>query len=159
MVGAEKDILWGLLDANRSVLPWKLEGLTEEQARSKPLGSDTSLLGIVKHLAAVEYAWFAETFGRETEPLPDDADADFRIEDEETIESIVAFNARAVASSDTVIGDLELDAEGRAHGAGPPVSLRWVLAHMIEETARHAGHADAVRELIDGTTGYLPERA
>ncbi len=157
--GSEKDILVGMLDKNRDVMVWKLDGLTDEQMREAALPSGTNLLGMVKHLAAVEYGWFGLTFDIEVEPLPfdeDDEDADLRVGADESTEDILAFYARARAFADNVISELSLDTTGKAWGRGPERSLRWVIAHMIEETARHAGHADAVRELLDGTTGYLP---
>ncbi|WUH96843.1 DinB family protein [Spirillospora sp. NBC_00431] len=152
--GDEKESLKASLDRHRKVVPWKLQGLDEEQARRPMTPSGTSLLGLAKHLAAVEYSWFSETFGRETEPLPfdDDPDADLRVGPDETTAGILAFYERARAASDTVIEELDVDARGTAwHGA--TVSLRWVLIHMIEETARHAGHMDIVRELLDGAAG------
>jgi hypothetical protein len=103
----------------------------------------------------MEYFWFCHTFGRETEPLPladDDPEMDLRVEADETTEGILAFYERARAGADAVIDELDLDATGTAW-FGPTVSLRWVLIHMIEETARHAGHMDVLRELLDGTTG------
>ena len=153
--GGEKESLKSALDRHRDVVLWKLQGLDEEQARRAMTPSGTSLLGLTKHLAAVEYSWFCETFGRETEPLPfddDDPDADLRVEPGETTDGIVAFYGRARAAADEVIDELDLEARGTAwHGA--TVTLRWVLIHMVEETARHAGHMDVVRELIDGATG------
>ena len=153
--GGEKESLHVSLDRHRDVVLWKLEGLDEEQARRPMTPSGTSLLGLVKHLAAVEYGWFCETFGRDTEVLPfdeDDENADLRPGPHETTEDIVAFYRRARINADRVIEDNDLDELGRAW-FGDEVSLRWVLIHMIEETARHAGHMDIVRELIDGTTG------
>ncbi len=153
--GGEKESLKSALDRHRDVVLWKLQGLDEEQARRAMTPSGTSLLGLTKHLAAVEYSWFCETFGRKTEPLPfddDDPDADLRVEPGETTDGIVAFYGRARAAADEVIEELDLEARGTAwHGA--TVTLRWVLIHMVEETARHAGHMDVVRELIDGATG------
>lgn len=156
--GAEKESLQGFLDKQRDVMLWKLEGLNDGDLRRPMTPSGTNLLGMVKHLAAVEYGWFCTTFGRKTEPLPfdeDDEDADLRVEPGETTDDIVAFYGRARAAADQVIAEVDLDDTGTAW-TGAAVSLRWVLLHMIEETARHAGHADIVRELIDGTTGYLP---
>jgi uncharacterized damage-inducible protein DinB len=153
--GSEKECLRASLDEHRDTALWKLQGLDDEQLRRPMTPSGTSLLGLVKHLAAVEYHWFCITFGRETEPLPfddDDPDADLRVTPEETTEDIVAFYGRARAAADKVIEELELDAVGTAW-FGPTVSLRWVLVHMVEETARHVGHLDIVRELIDGATG------
>ncbi|HEU5030148.1 MAG TPA: DinB family protein [Spirillospora sp.] len=154
-LGDEKESLLASLDRHRDVVPWKLEGLDDEQVRRRVTPSGTSLLGLTKHLAAMEYFWFCHTFGRETEPLPladDDPEMDLRVEADETTAGIVAFYERARAGADAVIGELDLDATGTAW-FGPAVSLRWVLIHMIEETARHAGHMDVVRELIDGATG------
>jgi uncharacterized damage-inducible protein DinB len=158
--GDEKQSMHVSLDRHRDVVVWKLRGLDDEQLRRPMTPSGTNLLGLVKHLASVEYGWFCETFGRETEPLPfneDDEDADMRVLPHETTEQILAFYARARAAADKVIEEVEIDGFGTAwHGA--TVSMRWVLIHMIEETARHAGHMDILRELIDGTTGYHPEK-
>jgi uncharacterized damage-inducible protein DinB len=158
LTGEEKESLWGSLDRHRDLLVWKLQGLDDVQLRQAMTPSGTNLLGLVKHLAAVEYGWFCLTFGRETEPLPfddDDENADLRVQPGESTDDVLAFYARARAAADQVVAELDLDATGMAW-FGDPVSLRWVLIHMIEETARHAGHADIVRELIDGQTGYLP---
>jgi len=106
----------------------------------------------VKHLAGVEYQWFAQTYGRETEPLETDPVADMRARPHETTADIVAFYGRARAASDQVVEDSDLDTLGMAW-FGEQVSLRRVLIGMIEETARHAGHMDIIRELLDGTTG------
>jgi uncharacterized damage-inducible protein DinB len=153
--GGEKESLHISLDRHRDVVLWKLEGLDDEQLRRPMTPSGTNLLGLVKHLAAVEYGWFCDTFGRESEPMPfddDDENADMRVEAHETTADIVAFYGRARAAADRAIDELELESVGAAWFGGA-VSLRWVLIHMIEETARHAGHMDIVRELIDGMTG------
>ena len=153
--GEEKISLRTSLDRHRDVVLWKIEGLDDEQLRSPLTPSGTSLLGLVKHLAAVEYGWFCETFGRETEPLPfeeDDPDADLRVTPDESTADVIAFYGRARSAADQVVDQLDLDDLGTAW-FGNQVSLRWVLIHMIEETARHAGHMDILRELIDGATG------
>ena len=158
--GPEKPILQGMLDRQRDVMRWKLDGLDDETLRRPMTPSGTNLLGLLKHLAAVEFGWFCGTFGREHEPLPFDADdenADLRVAPHETTADILAFYDRARSAADAVIADLDLDTIGTAW-TGMPVSLRWVVLHLIEETARHAGHADLVREEIDGTVGYLPPR-
>ncbi|HEY6277500.1 MAG TPA: DinB family protein [Streptosporangiaceae bacterium] len=155
LLGGEKESLHVSLDRHRDVVLWKLDGLNDEQLRRPMTPSGTSLLGLVKHLAAVDYVWFCETFGRDTEPLPfddDDPDADLRVEPGETTGDIVAFYGRARQASDRVVDELDVTATGQAW-FGDTVSLRWVLIHMIEETARHCGHMDIVRELIDGQTG------
>lgn len=112
-----------------------------------------------EHLAAVDYGWFCETFGRDTEPLPfNDADpeADLRVEPHETTADIAAYYGRARDAADWVIDETPRDELGTAW-SGDAVTMRWVLVHMIEETARHAGHVDILRELIDGTIGDHPE--
>jgi uncharacterized damage-inducible protein DinB len=155
--GGEKESLRASLDRHRDVILWKLEGLGDDALRRPMTPSGTNLLGLVKHLAAVEYGWFLLTFGRKTEPLPfddDDNEADLRVGPHETTEDILAFHRRARAAADQVIDELGLDDTGRSW-SGDRVSLRWVLIHMIEENARHAGHVDIVRELIDGEVGYF----
>lgn len=153
--GEEKPSLQASLDRHREVVLWKISGLDDAQLRAPMTPSGTNLLGLVKHLAGVEYAWFGETFGRETEALPfdeDDPDADLRVEPHESTADIIAFYERARAAADEAIAELDLDDRGTAW-FGDAVSMRWVLIHMIEETARHAGHMDILRELIDGATG------
>ena len=156
--GGEKESLQASLDRHRDVVLWKIGGVDDDDLRRPLTPSGTNLLGLVKHLGAVEYGWFCTTFGRETEALPcdeDDEDADLRVDLGESTEDIVAFYRRARAAADVVIGELALDDTGTAW-SGETVSLRWVMIHMIEETARHAGHLDIVRELIDGVTGDHP---
>src|SRR5258708_36572790 len=153
--GDEKESLRVALDRHRDAVLWKLEGLDDVDLRRPMTPSGTNLLGLVKHLAAVEYGWFCRTFGRPIEPLPFDEnhpDADLRVRADETTQDIRAFYSRARAAADQVIDSLDLEDTGTAW-FGDAVSLRWVLSHMIEETARHAGHVDIVRELIDGMTG------
>ncbi|MCU1389124.1 MAG: hypothetical protein JWL72_2462 [Ilumatobacteraceae bacterium] len=155
LTGDEKDCLVVSLDRHRDVVLWKIRGLDDEQLRRPMTPTGTTLLGLVKHLAAVEYGWFCETFGHQPEPSPfdeDDPDADLRIEPGETTADVIAYYGRARAAADEVIIALDVDALGTSW-MGEPVSMRWVLIHMIEETARHAGHMDILRELIDGATG------
>ena len=158
LTGEEKASLRASLDRHRDVVRWKIDGLDDGQLRRPLTPSGTNLLGLVKHLACVEYGWFCETFGRATEPLPfvqADPDADLRVEPHESTADILAFYDRANAAANQVIDELEVKDTGTAW-YGETVSLRWVLIHMIEETARHAGHMDIVRELIDGATGDHP---
>ncbi len=153
--GDEKESLHVSLDRHRDAVLWKLEGLDDTELRRAMTPSGTSLLGLVKHLASVEYSWFCQTFGRQTEPLPpvdDDPEADMRARPDETTEDILAFYGRARGAADQVIDELDIEATGTAW-SGATVSLRWVLIHMVEETARHAGHVDIMRELIDGMAG------
>ncbi len=153
--GAEKESLHASLNRHREVVLWKIEGLDDEQLRRPMTPSGTSLLGLVKHLGAVEYDWFCTTFGRQTERLPfsdEDPEADLRVTPDESSEHVLAFYARARAAADQVIVELDLEDQGTAW-FGSDVTLRWVLIHLVEETARHTGHLDIVRELIDGAVG------
>jgi uncharacterized damage-inducible protein DinB len=153
--GDEKTSLHVALQRHRDVVLWKIEGLGDDQLRRPMTPSGTSLLGIVKHLAAVEYGWFCSTFGREMEPMPfdeEDPEADLRISPDETTADVVAFYNRACRAADEAIDEVGIEELGTAW-FGDLVSMRWVLIHMVEETARHAGHMDILRELIDGATG------
>ncbi len=154
--GGEKESLYVALDRHRDAVLWKIEGLDDEQLRRPMTPSGTSPLGLIKHLGGAELGWFCETFGRETGPLPFDFEvdetSDMRIEPHESTADVLAFYARARAAADQVIDELDLDDLGKAW-FGDAVSLRWVLIHMITETARHAGHLDILRELTDGATG------
>jgi uncharacterized damage-inducible protein DinB len=159
--GSEKETLLAFLDNNRAVMVWKLNGVSEEDARGPMVESGTSLLGLVKHLAWVERWWFDHNFVGKDVDFPwsdDDPDADFRIEDDESIADIVALYEAAVADSNAIVDGADLDDRAELSRGGVPLSLRWIVGHMIEETARHAGHADIVRELIDGKTGYMPKK-
>jgi hypothetical protein len=155
--GGEKESLYASLDRHRDAVLWKLTGLDDEQVRRVMTPSGTNLLGLVKHLASNEYGWFCETFGREVEPLWFDpaTDEDMSAGPGETTERITDFYARARAAADRTVAELALDDLGKSWN-GNEVSLRWVLIHMIEETARHAGHMDILRELIDDTIGDHP---
>lgn len=154
-IGGEKESLYASLDRHRDAVLWKLDGLDDEQLRRPMTPSGTTLLGLVKHLAVVEYGWFCETFGREMEPFPfdpEDEGADLRVESHESTADVVDYYGRARAAADEVIGEVGIEELGTAR-FGASMSLRWVLIHMIEETARHAGHMDILRELVDGATG------
>lgn len=153
--GDEKTSLHVALQRHRDAVVWKLDGVADADLRRPMVPSGTNLLGLVKHLASVEYGWFCETFGRPTEPLPDvdaDPEADMRATAEESTQDILDFYQRACAAADAVIDAVGLEETGTSWD-GKTVSMRWVLIHMVEETARHAGHADIVRELIDHRTG------
>ncbi len=158
--GPGKDMLLAMLDSNRAIMVWKLEGLTREQVTRPVVASGTSLLGMVKHLAFVERWWFEDFFAGGDVEYPwteEDPDADFRIEDDETIDDVIALYTNAIVRSTEVTADARMDDLSVRERNGEQFALRWIIAHMIEETARHAGHADIVRELIDETTGYYPE--
>ncbi|HEX6871010.1 MAG TPA: DinB family protein [Micromonosporaceae bacterium] len=150
------------LQAARDALLWKLEGLSEYDIRRPLVPTGTNLLGLVKHMAGVDAVYFGGTFGRPfPEPLPwfaEDAEpnADMWATAEESREDIIGLYRRVWAHSDATINALDLDATG--HVPWWPedrneVTLHRILIHMIAETHRHAGHADIVRELIDGSVG------
>ena len=158
--------LHGSLQAAREVLLWKLDGLSEYDIRRPLTRTGTNLLGLVKHVASVELGYFGETFGRPSdEPLPwyaGDAEpnADLWATAAESREQIVALYRRAWAHSDATIEALAIDAPGRVRhwpDQRAAVTLHQILVHMVAETHRHAGHADIVRELIDGSVGMRPD--
>ena len=160
-----KDDLHHYLQTGRDVMLWKLDGLGEYDVRRPLTPTGTNLLGLVKHLATVELGYFGSTFGRPaTESLPwfDDGaepEADMWATADETREEIVALYRRAWAHADETIALLDLDAVGRVPhwpAEWAEVTLHRVLVHMIAETHRHAGHADIVRELVDGAVGHRP---
>jgi uncharacterized damage-inducible protein DinB len=158
-LGAEKESLQASLNRHRDVVLWKLDGLDDEQLHRAMVPSGTNLIGLVKHLASVEYGWFCSTFGRPSEEIAfdeDDPDADMRAAPGETTADIVAYYEQARAAADAVIDELDLDATGTAW-SGETVSMRWVLIHMLEDTVRHAGQMDIIRELVDGATGDHPD--
>lgn len=158
LTGGEKETLHSFLNSQRDVLLSKLDGLADEEARRPMTPTFTNLLGLVKHCASAEYRWFCVAFGRPCEPIPspDEEEEEHLIRDTgESLDEVLAFYARARASADQAIAELDLEATGTAW-TGDTVSLRWALTHMVEETARHAGHADIIRELIDCRIGYLP---
>ncbi|MGW7528257.1 DinB family protein [Streptomyces sp. NPDC054783] len=148
----------------RDVLLWKLEGLSEYDVRRPVTPTGTNLLGLVKHLTGAEALYFGATYGRPLDGTPlwltGDAEpnADLWARPDESREDIVGRYRAAWAHSDETIASLPLDAVGRIPGdEGSEVTLHHSLTHMIAETQRHAGHADIVRELIDGATGQRPD--
>src|SRR5512133_663576 len=154
----ERTMLEAFLDYYREAVVRKVRGLSEQDARRRLVGSATTPGGIVKHLRWVELNWFQRVLaGRPAADLPappwtdEDPDADFRLEPDETLEQIIAEYERECARSRDTASALSLEDTGQHRRLGT-VSLRWVYVHMIEETARHAGHADILRELIDGST-------
>jgi uncharacterized damage-inducible protein DinB len=155
-VGSEKEILLAFLDQQREVLLWMLKGLDGDQVRQRPLrDSRLYLLGLVKHVAAAEQYWLCEIFGGTPEPVSLAASDDVEVDDDDTIDSVLAYFARASAVSDRTIAELDLDTTATTW-LDDTVSLRWAILHVIEEAARHAGHADLVREHIDNRAGHLP---
>jgi uncharacterized damage-inducible protein DinB len=161
----EKETLHRYLRARRSDLLAKLDGLTEYDVRRPMTPTGTNLLGLVKHVASVEVGYFGEVFGhpsgRELPWFADDAepDADMWATAAETREEIIELHRFSAEHSDATIEALPLDALGEV--AWWPtqrraVTLHQILVHMCVETARHAGHADILRELVDGSVGGGP---
>ena len=151
----ELTLLSGFLDWNRAVIEHKVQGLATDDAKRVMTSTGLSPLGVVAHLAAVEVAWFDETFAGTTVDPIWDTHGSFRLLAEDTTESVLTeyrdacARSREVVSRASSLDDLSVCAdEFRGN-----VSLRWVLVHMIEETARHAGHLDIMREALDGRTG------
>lgn len=148
----ELDVVHAFLKFQRHCVLKKAEGLGDEQLRRPVLPSGTSILGLIQHLTGAERYWFEHTLGGGEEPaddalsmtVPRDRSPDAVIED---------YRAAIVA------GDKAIEAAGHPEAlsaipvGGAPASVRWILQHMTTETARHAGHADIIREQIDGATG------
>jgi len=150
------------LQVAREAMLWKLDGLSEYDVRRPMVPTGTNLLGLVKHLASVEFGYFGETFGRPfSERLPwleegAEPNADMWATPDESRAEIIGLYHRAWAHSDATIGALALDAIGQVPWWPEDrreVTLHRILVHMIAETHRHAGHADIIRELIDGAAG------
>lgn len=153
--------LHGYLRSARETMVWKLDGLSEYDVRRPLVPTGTNLLGLIKHLAYVEFGYFGDTFGRpHGEAVPDfevDPTADLWATAEESREEILDLYRRACAHADATIEVLDLDAIG--HVPHWPeerreVTLHRILVHVLAETNRHGGHADIIRELIDGSVGY-----
>jgi hypothetical protein len=151
------------LQIARDALLWKLDGLGEYDVRRPMTPTGTNLLGLVKHLAYVEMGYFGPTFGRpvpEVDPwLSDDVEpnADMWATADESREDVLALYRRAWAVTDATVDELPLDAAGSVSWWAPDrraVTLHEILVRVIAETHRHAGHADIVRELIDGSLGW-----
>ncbi|MBT2212086.1 DinB family protein [Actinomadura sp. NEAU-AAG7] len=150
------------LQAGRDALVWKIEGLSEYDIRRPVTPTGTNLLGLVKHVASMELVYFGDTFGRPSgEAMPwfaEDAEinADMWATADESRDQIIGLYRRAWMHSDTTIDALALDAVGQVPhwpAGRSEVTLHRILVHLIAETDRHAGHADIVRELIDGAAG------
>ena len=161
MTGSDpKADLHRYLQQARDVLLWKLDGLSEYDIRRPLVPTGTNLLGLVKHLAGVEFAYFGTTFGRPSpDELPwseDDPMADMFAAVGESRAQITGLYKKAWAHSDATIEALPLDAIGRVPhwpDAHSEVTLHRIMVHVIADSQRHAGHTDIVRELIDGAVG------
>ena len=152
----ERAGLCEFLDMQREALIDKLQGLSDDEARMAATSSSLSLLSLIKHSAIWERRWFQVIVagrrfpGEWPEVRSVEADSTFRLTAEDTVETVVAYYREQIAASQEIVACVDLDTPC----AWPEMAdqnLRWVALHMIEETARHAGHADIIRETIDGS--------
>ncbi len=161
----ERDGLLAFLAHQRDALRFAVQGLTEEQATSTPTASSLNLAGLIKHAARVERGWIVEIMLQREAPELANRDwaTEFRLVDGETLAGALEYYDRVARETEALVG--EIDDLGRPVPVPKGVpwfpsdvdnwSVRWVLLHLIEETARHAGHADIIREAIDGKSAYL----
>ncbi|MCA1834307.1 MAG: DinB family protein [Actinomycetota bacterium] len=151
--GDERTQLRAWLDFNREACIRKVRGVTEEQARSRQGPSKTSLIGVLNHLAHVEHWWFHLCFtGSEPAIETYDDDLEYDVGEDLTTDDVIA-KYRAQIDRSTMIEGAAASLEQRAAHDRVQPTLRWIMVHMIEETARHAGHLDITRELVDGAVG------
>jgi hypothetical protein len=160
-----KSALRRYLQSNRDALLWKLDGLGERDLRLPRTPTGTNLIGIVKHMANVEIGYFGDTFGRawptpeervSEEDFESDPQADWYATESETCDGIIDLYRRVWSFADATIEDLPLDARGRVPWWGQErneVTLHRIMVHVIDDLARHVGHADILREQIDGAAG------
>lgn len=157
------------LQVNRDALLWKLEGLSQRALRMPRTPTGTNLIGIVKHMANVEIGYFGDTFGRgwptpeeriSDEDFEADPQADWYATESETCDGIIDLYRRVWSFADSTIEELPLDALGRVpwwREDRNPVTLERIMVHVIVDLARHVGHADILREQIDGAAGLRAE--
>jgi hypothetical protein len=150
LAGDERATLQTLLQFQRDSFVRKVSGVGEDAGRQRFVGSDTTLLWLAKHMARAGLIWFAYRFaGEDLSEVTDDT-----VQPDDTLAGAVAFYRHTCARTDAIVSSAEtLDQLCVRDDEVGSVNLRWVLAHLLEETARHAGHADILRELIDGDTG------
>jgi hypothetical protein len=159
LVGGEREILTAFLDWHRATFELKCSGVSPERLSEKGLPpSGLSLHGLVRHLAGVERWWFRIQFAGEDVPLlyysDDDPDQDFESLDGDVGEAFATWRGECDRSREIVAAAASLDETGTQRSSGQPISLRRILVHMIAEYARHNGHADLLRERIDGAAGH-----
>ncbi|HET6859118.1 MAG TPA: DinB family protein [Streptomyces sp.] len=155
----ERSMLDGRLEYHRETLAWKCSGLDDAQLRQAAVPpSEISLLGLVRHMAEVERGWFRRTLAGEEAPAlfytDEDPDADFHVTEADTWEEAHARWQTEITYAREVVAGLSLDDLTKGeHRSGKTFNLRWIYTHMIEEYARHNGHADLIRQRVDGETG------
>ncbi|MCL8017121.1 DinB family protein [Streptomyces sp. AS02] len=156
----ERTMLEGWLDYHRQTLAWKCEGLTDAQLRTASVEpSAFTLMGLVRHMAEVERSWFRRVLAAEdAAPIyytEEDPDGEFHLAETDTWQEAYATWQAEITSARRNASRFGLDdiTEGKHRRTGERYNLRWIYTHMIEEYARHNGHADLVRERVDGATG------
>ncbi len=159
LVGDEREILTAFLDWHRATFELKCSGVAAPRLSERGCPpSRLSLHGLVRHLAATERWWFRQQFAGEDLAMlyysDDDPDQDFETLDGDVVEAFAVWRTECDRAREIVAGAPSLDDTGVQRRTGQPISLRRILVHMIAEYARHNGHADLLRERIDGATGY-----
>ena len=153
--GGERETIEGFLDFQRASVVWKATGLSDADAARQLVPSITTVSGLIRHLADVERSWMREDMAGETglqyRWSDDDPDGEFRVTADDSLAEIIADYERACAESRGVAARFALDDRSAAQDGR--FTLRWILLHLTEETARHLGHIDILRELLDGATG------
>jgi hypothetical protein len=152
--GDERKQLNWFLTMQRDIMLWKLEGLTDVELQRPHPPTSLTLIGLVKHLARVERSWLQQDLlGPDVLSFPAPSD-EWHLEPGETCEAVIEDYREAMRQSDRIVAQTSLDTVlADPHPLQSGVTLRWALFHMIEETARHVGHADLIRESIDGAVG------
>ncbi|KQV22243.1 MULTISPECIES: DinB family protein [unclassified Kitasatospora] len=159
LTGTERELLTAFLDWHRETLVLKCAGLSDAELSSHPVPpSGLSLHGLLRHLAGAERWWFRMQFAGEEVPMlhysDEDPDQDFERLDGSVAEALALWRAECEHSRRIVAAAPTLEATGTHRATGNPISLRRILIHMLAEYARHNGHADLMRESLDGSTGY-----
>lgn len=156
-VGGEKEMVLGFLDFQRATAICKLQGVSESDARRRLGPSSLTLVGIVSHLAFVERAWFRSAMlgeNLEDAGFQDTPGPYWDAPSGATCEDVISAYREEIARSNAIIREHNLDAiAAKPRRNRPPMQLRWIMLHMIEELARHCGHMDLIRESIDGQVG------
>ncbi|WP_026820276.1 DinB family protein [Arthrobacter castelli] len=150
----ERETLEGFLDFLRATVVYKATGLSDADAARRLLPSDSSVSGLIRHLADVERSWFREDVDGQDDVTyrwsDEDHDGEFRVSEADSLQEIIADYEAACAESKEVTARYWLDDPCTVDNGH---NVRWVLVHMVEETGRHCGHIDILRELLDGVTG------
>jgi uncharacterized damage-inducible protein DinB len=159
-LGDERTTLLGFLQRQRDLVAWKVSEASDETLDSVRAPSGLTLHGIVRHLTNVERSWFREFFAGETgltfDSSDEDPDGDFRAEGIPMNDLLAAYAAETALCDEVIAAAPTLDATATSSDGAYTFSLRWVIGHMIEETGRHLGHMDLLRERADGAVGEDP---